>query len=120
MYQELIAEQAYLAQQRVVSGEDVIVGVNAFQDDEAQVPERFDVPVGLEPAQRARLEELRAVRDGAAVERALAALAQAAAGDADLMPPIVEAVDTDATLGEICGCLRGVFGEYRPSSAAAI
>ena len=120
MYQELIAEQAYRAQQRVASGEDVVVGVNAFQDDEAPVPERFDVPVALEPAQRARLEALRASRSGAAVERALAALAEVAGGSGDLMPPIVDAVDADATLGEICGCLRGVFGEYRPSSAAAI
>jgi methylmalonyl-CoA mutase, N-terminal domain len=120
MYQELIAEQAYLAQQRVARGEDVVVGVNAFQDDEARVPERFDVPAGLEPAQRARLVELRAARDGSAVETALARLAAVAAGAGDLMPPIVDAVDADATLGEICGRLRGVFGEYRPSSAATI
>jgi methylmalonyl-CoA mutase N-terminal domain/subunit len=120
MYQELIAEQAYLAQQRVASGEDVVVGVNAFQDEEAPVPERFDVPAELEPAQRGRLVELRAGRDGAAVDGALARLGEVAAGDGDLMPPIVDAVDADATLGEICGCLRGVFGEYRPSTAAAI
>jgi methylmalonyl-CoA mutase, N-terminal domain len=120
MYQELIAEQAYLAQQRLASGEDVVVGVNAFQDDEASLPERFDVPAELEPAQRARVRELRADRDGAAVQGALASLAQVAAADGDLMPPIVAAVDADATLGEICGCLRGVFGEYRPSTAAAI
>jgi methylmalonyl-CoA mutase, N-terminal domain len=119
-YQTLIAEEAYRAQQRVAAGEDIVVGVNAFQDESAPTPERFDVPPQLEPAQRARLAELRAGRDQARVNAVLAALAEVAAGDGDLMPPILAAVDADATLGEICGALRGVFGEYRPSSAAAI
>ena len=120
VYQQLIAEEAYRAQQRVAAGEDIVVGVNAFQDESAPTPERFDVPPQLEPAQRARLAELRAGRDQAAVTAVLAALAEVAAGDGDLMPPILAAVDADATLGEICGALRTVFGEYRPSSAAAI
>jgi methylmalonyl-CoA mutase, N-terminal domain len=120
VYQQLIAEEAYRAQQRVAAGEDIVVGVNAFQDESAPTPERFDVPPQLEPAQRARLAALRAGRDQAGVNAVLAALAEVAAGDGDLMPPILAAVDADATLGEICGALRGVFGEYRPSSAAAI
>jgi methylmalonyl-CoA mutase, N-terminal domain len=47
-------------------------------------------------------------------------LAGAARGSSDLMPPILEAVRSEATLGEICGTLRGVFGEYRPAAAAMI
>jgi methylmalonyl-CoA mutase N-terminal domain/subunit len=54
------------------------------------------------------------------VDASLEALAQTAAGDGDLMPPIVAAVAVDATLGEVCGALRDVFGSFRPGSAAAI
>ena len=54
------------------------------------------------------------------MDAALAALAEAAAGAGDLMPPIVAAVAVDATLGEVCGALRDVFGSFRPGSAAAI
>ncbi|MDX6535067.1 MAG: methylmalonyl-CoA mutase, N-terminal domain, partial [Gaiellales bacterium] len=95
-------------------------GVNRFQDDTAPMPERFDVPAELEPAQRARLEQLRAQRDSDAVAAALDDLAAAARGGADLMPPILAAVRADASLGEICGALRSAFGEYRPAAAASI
>jgi len=116
--QQLIADEAYEKQRRIASGEDVVVGVNAFQDESAPSPERFDVPPSLEPLQRERLERLRAERDGGASSAALAALAGAAAGSGDLMPPIVAAVEADATLGEICSALRVAFGEYRPAGAA--
>ena len=66
------------------------------------------------------MARLREQRDGVAADQALAVLERAAAGDDNLMPPIVAAVDAGATLGEICGALRRVFGEYRPASAAAI
>jgi methylmalonyl-CoA mutase, N-terminal domain len=119
-YQQLIAEEAYRAQQRVASGEDVIVGVNAYRDEEAPAPERFDVPPSLEAAQLERLAELRASRDGHAVGSSLVRLGEAAAGKGDLMGPIVASVEAGATLGEICGSLREVFGEYRPDAAAVI
>jgi len=61
-----------------------------------------------------RLERLRRERDAAAAEAALARLSDAARGDANLMPAILEAVRAYATLGEICGTLRGVWGEYVP------
>ncbi|MDX6593374.1 MAG: methylmalonyl-CoA mutase, N-terminal domain [Gaiellales bacterium] len=119
-YQQLIADEAYRREQRIASGEDVVVGVNRFQDDTAPMPERFDVPAELEPAQRARLEQLRAQRDSNAVAAVLDDLAAAARGGADLMPPILAAVRADASLGEICGALRSAFGEYRPAAAASI
>ncbi|HET7379931.1 MAG TPA: methylmalonyl-CoA mutase family protein, partial [Gaiellales bacterium] len=119
-YQQLIAEEAYRAQQRVASGEDVIVGVNAYRDEQAPAPERFDVPPSLEAAQLERLAELRASRDGHAVSSSLVRLGEAAAGNGDLMGPIVGSVEAGATLGEICGSLREVFGEYRPDAAAVI
>jgi methylmalonyl-CoA mutase N-terminal domain/subunit len=119
-YQQLIAEEAYRKHQRIASGEDIVVGVNAFRDEDAPSAERFDVPVQLEPAQRELLAALRGRRDQAAVDASLAALAETAAGNDDLMPPIVAAVAVDATLGEVCGALRDVFGSFRPGSAAAI
>ena len=119
-YQQLIAEEAYRKHQRIADGEDIVVGVNAFRDEDAPSAERFDVPVQLEPAQRELLAALRRRRDQAAVDAALAALAETAAGSRDLMPPIVAAVAVDATLGEVCGALRDVFGSFRPGSAAAI
>ncbi|MDX6550131.1 MAG: hypothetical protein QOJ31_815, partial [Gaiellales bacterium] len=61
---------------------------------------------------------LRSRRDGAAAAAALERLAEVAGGNGDLMPPIVAAVDADATLGEICTALRVAFGEYRPVGAA--
>jgi len=116
----VIADEAYERERRVASGEDVVVGVNAYVDDTAVLPERFDVPPQLAADQRLRLEALRAERDGAAVESALAALERTAAATENLMPAIVAAVSAEATLGEICAALRSQFGAYRPASAAQI
>ena len=71
-YQQLIAEEAYRKHQRIADGEDIVVGVNAFRDEDEPSTERFDVPVQLEPAQRKLLAALRARRDQAAVDAALA------------------------------------------------
>jgi methylmalonyl-CoA mutase N-terminal domain/subunit len=118
--QQLIADEAYAREQRVASGEEVVVGVNAFADEPVRQPERFDVPPDLAAEQVRRLGRLRSERDPAGLERALAALAQAARAEDNLMPAIVRAVDANATLGEVCGCMREVFGEYRPATAARI
>jgi methylmalonyl-CoA mutase N-terminal domain/subunit len=114
-YQRCIQEESYKFEKAVESGERVVVGVNKYRD-EGEEPHPFfraDNPA-LEKAQVAKLAELRSRRDSAAVESALAGL-RAAAEDpkADLMPPIIEAVRGYATLGEICGVMRDVFGEYR-------
>jgi len=118
--QQVIGDEAYAREQRVAAGEEVVVGVNAFADEPARQPERFDVPAGVAEEQRRRLGELRAQRDPAAVERALSGLVEAARGAGNLMPSIVAAVESTATMGEICDALRAVFGEYRPSAAAPI
>jgi methylmalonyl-CoA mutase N-terminal domain/subunit len=70
-----------------------------------------------EARQIARLERLRRERSSADVTHALRGLEQAARGTENLMPPILEAVNAYATLGEICDVLRGVFGEYRETPA---
>jgi methylmalonyl-CoA mutase N-terminal domain/subunit len=120
VYQQLIADEAYRKEQRIASGEDVVVGVNAFVDDKAVEPERFDVPPHLESEQREKLVRLRERRDGAVSAGALSALEVAARGEDNLMPAIVDAVRAEATLGEICGALRTAFGDYRPAAAALI
>jgi methylmalonyl-CoA mutase, N-terminal domain len=119
-YQRVIADEAYERERRVAAGEEVVVGVNAFVDDSAVLPERFDVPPQLAADQRRRLETLRAQRDGGAVEAALAELERVASATGNLMPAIIAAVSAEATLGEICGTLRARFGAYRPASAAQI
>jgi methylmalonyl-CoA mutase N-terminal domain/subunit len=62
----------------------------------------------------ARLQAVRASRDASAVATALIALDRTARGDANLMPSILEAVRSMASVGEICGVLKGVFGKHRP------
>jgi methylmalonyl-CoA mutase, N-terminal domain len=110
--EEEIQDSAYGFQKEIESGDRVIVGVNRFQT-ESELPSgllRVDPAVG--EAQTKRLEQVRATRDSSAVSSALETLRAAAQGSDNVMPPIIEAVKQRATLGEICGVLREVFGEY--------
>jgi methylmalonyl-CoA mutase N-terminal domain/subunit len=99
----------------VESGEKVIVGVNHFTTDESHPIELLVVDEGVGEAQRRHLSEVRAGRDAAATETVLGRLRAAARGEENLMPPILQAVEALATVGEISDCLRGVFGLYRES-----
>jgi methylmalonyl-CoA mutase, N-terminal domain len=119
-YQQTIADEAYARERRIASGEDVVVGVNRYADEAAPLPERFDVPADVASGQREALAELRAERDQGAVDAALGDLGDAAASEENALPAIVAAVEAEATLGEICGALRQVFGDYRPAVAAQI
>ena len=114
-YQAAIADESYSFEREVESGERVIVGVNKYRTDEQPATEFFRVDNrALEQAQVEKLSGLRARRDNPAVDASLAALREAAvASSADLMPPILASVRAYATLGEICGVMREVFGEYR-------
>ena len=91
-----------------------MVGVNRYQlDDEKQIP-ILKVDPALEGEQIARVRALRARRDEAAAEPALARLKQAAAGErANLMGPIIDAAQADVTMGEMCDALREVWGIWR-------
>ncbi|MEW6660676.1 MAG: methylmalonyl-CoA mutase family protein [Thermodesulfobacteriota bacterium] len=111
--QKEIGASAYRYQQEIEAGTRIVVGLNKFQVKEEEKPKdllKVDPEVG--DRQVARLQELKSTRDSAQVAQALAALKTAAQGDANLMPPILAAVKSLATLGEICDTLRGVFGEY--------
>jgi methylmalonyl-CoA mutase N-terminal domain/subunit len=112
--QREIQESAYRHQKAVEAQERVMVGVNRFQVTEDYVPDILRVDESVCEAQVERLRQLRAGRDKDAVERALVALQNAAAGDENLVPYVLEAVEAYATTGEICNALRRVFGEYQP------
>jgi len=112
--QREIQEAAYRAQQAVESGQETVVGVNAFRADEALHLERLRVDPLIERAQADRLAALRARREPSRVAETLGRLEAAARGAENLMPVFVAAVEADLTLGEICGVLRGTWGEYRP------
>jgi len=116
--QREIQDVAYERQEAIESGERVIVGVNEYTvEEDAQDPAIEDVSEEQERSQIERLEAVRADRDDEAVDAALDALRDAAAGEENLMPFIVDAVKAYATVGEICDALRDVFGEYQPGAA---
>jgi methylmalonyl-CoA mutase N-terminal domain/subunit len=110
-----IQDAAYAYQRAVESGEQVVVGVNKFaRDTEPGVPlQRID-PL-LEQRQVERLRALRERRDKQAWQSSLDRVAAAAREGGNLMPPILAAVGSYATVGEIAHTMRGVFGEYRES-----
>ncbi len=110
--QREIQNSAYAYQLEVEKGEEVVVGVNRFQIDEPLPENLLRVDPAVEKKQQERLEALKKRRDGVAVAKALSTLEEAAKGDKNLMPPILEAVRHYATLGEIADTLRKVFGEY--------
>lgn len=110
--QQEIQNAAYKAQQQVDSGEAVVVGVNRFtQDTEVEVPiQRIDE--SLERRQVERLQALRLCRDPQRWQSAIDAVIETARNGGNLMPAILEAVESRCTIGEISGALRKVFGEY--------
>ena len=111
--QSEIQNAAYEYQRAVERGERIVVGVNRFQSREERPAATFRLDPALECAQVERLRQVRVSRSQSAVEERLGALERAAACGENLMPPILEAADAYATVGEISDRLRGVFGEYR-------
>lgn len=114
--QKEIQESAYKWQMEVENKQRVIVGVNQFQIEEKPVAGLLRVDAAVGELQKKKLADMRAKRDNDAVKSSLAALEKAAQDEkANLLPPILAAVKNYATLGEICGVLRKVFGEYEAS-----
>ena len=111
--QKEIQDSAYKWQMDVESGARVIVGVNKFQVEEEAPKNLLRVDASVGEKQKAKVEAMKAKRDNAAVQAALADLKAACSDENEnLMPHILAAVKTYATLGEICGVMREVFGEY--------
>lgn len=111
--QRQIEDAAYVYQREIESGERIIVGVNGFQSDEEKRPATLKVDPEVESMQVAALCRLKKSRNSDKVNHALQKLEQAARGDANLFPFVLDAVREYATLGEICNVLRRVFGEYK-------
>ncbi|GGM85471.1 methylmalonyl-CoA mutase [Thermopolyspora flexuosa] len=107
-----IAEAAFAYQQKLEKGEKRLVGVNCHTATVSQPLEILRVSHEVELEQRRVLAERRAARDQAAVDRALARMVEVARGDGNLIPPMLEAVRAEATLGEICDALREEWGTY--------
>jgi methylmalonyl-CoA mutase N-terminal domain/subunit len=114
--QRQVQESAYKAQLAIDAGEAVVVGVNKFVTDEAASIEVFRVDPQLEAQQIQRVRSVREARNASAWAAALDAVRSAARGSDNLVPPIIAAVEAQATVGEIADTLRGVFGEYREVS----
>jgi methylmalonyl-CoA mutase cobalamin-binding domain/chain len=113
-FQAELADTAYRYQRQKERGELAVVGVNKYVDPAgAGVPFALhEVDADVEARQRERLARVKRERSGDEVARALAALAQVARGDGNLIPPTIDAVRARATLGEIVQALRDVFGTY--------
>ena len=113
--QREIQEAAYQAHLALERNEALVVGVNAYQSEEAPSVDVLRVDPAIGQEQQGHLAELRARRDRQRVEALLGALGRAAEGSDNLMPHFIECAEADVTLGEICGRLRQIWGEYRPA-----
>lgn len=115
-FQSAIADSAYEYEKAINSGERVVVGVNKYVKADEDPLDILRIGAEVEATQRDRLLRLRGARDGGAVAAALDAIRVGAAGDANLMELIVVAARARATLGEIVGAMKDVFGGYREPS----
>jgi methylmalonyl-CoA mutase N-terminal domain/subunit len=111
--QRQIQDSAYKAQLAIDTAEATVVGVNRYTSDETERIEVFTLDPALERAQADRVQALRARRDSTIWKKAIDVVAAAARGTENLVPPIIAAVEAEATVGEIADTLRSVFGEYK-------
>jgi len=114
--QREIMRSAYDYQRAVDSGEQVIVGVKKFITEEEGTPRLLEIGEAVEKKQIERLKKLRQERDNEGVSQVLNKVRQVAQRDENVMPVLIEAVKTYATVGEISDAFRDVFGEYREPS----
>jgi methylmalonyl-CoA mutase N-terminal domain/subunit len=111
--QREIEESALSYHERYKSGQDIVVGVNKYVTDQVDDVDILRVDPESEQRQLARLKAFKENRDQAAVELKLEELRAVARGEGNLLHPIRAALAADASIGEVCGAMRDVFGEYR-------
>lgn len=112
--QQEMARHAYEYQREIETNKRIVVGINKFADNkQLEINDVLTADLSVAERQIAKINHLKAFRDQAAVDLALAKLKDACEGEENLMPYLIEAVKTYATLGEICGVMREVFGEYK-------
>lgn len=112
--QNEIQDSAYKFQKEVEAKQQVVVGVNSFQVEEKRELERLKMDPAIEKNQVAKLADLRKNRDNVKASELMAQLDSAARSTDNLMPLLVTCMENDLTLGEVCGVLRKVWGEYQP------
>ncbi|HWX74963.1 MAG TPA: methylmalonyl-CoA mutase family protein [Solirubrobacteraceae bacterium] len=110
-----IDESAWGYEERYRTGQDIVVGVNAYQEDDVEVPDLLRVDPDSERLQLERLREFKAARDAKLVERRLEELRSVARGSENLLPSIRQALADRCSLGEVCGAMQDVFGRYTPT-----
>ena len=111
-----IEESAFGYHERYRTGQDIVVGVNKFVDEgEPEVPDILRVDPESEREQVERLTAFKAGRETELVQRRLEAIREAARGEDNLLPSLRAALKDRCTLGEVCGAMRDVFGEYKPT-----
>jgi methylmalonyl-CoA mutase N-terminal domain/subunit len=107
-----IEEAAFRAQREIEEGEKTVVGVNRYVEAGGEAPSLLSVDESVEKEQVERLRAFRARRDESKSKQALGRLSAAAREERNLMPEILESVEAEATLGEIIGTLKGIYGEF--------
>jgi methylmalonyl-CoA mutase N-terminal domain/subunit len=110
-----IEESAFGYHERYRVAQDVVVGVNRFVEDDPEVPDILRVDPESEREQVERLKAFKADRDAATVEQRLQDIRAAAGGNDNMLPVLREALKDGCTMGEVCGAMRDVFGEYQPN-----
>ena len=111
--QNEIAASAYKYQRDIETGEKVIVGVNKFTSEEQPLKDVFSIDDSIRQLQIDKINKVKAERDNEQVKSILKKLDSNARADINLMPTILEAAESYATLGEIADTMRNVFGEYK-------
>jgi methylmalonyl-CoA mutase, N-terminal domain len=110
-----IDESAWGYQERYRIGQDIVVGVNKFEEDDIEVPDLLRVDPESEREQVDRLKAFKANRDHELVERRLRELREGAQGETNMLPLIRQALKDRCSLGEVCGAMQDVFGSYAPT-----
>lgn len=112
--QDEIARSAYEYQRQIENGQKIIVGVNTFKSEQINGIAGFRIDDSIRQVQTEKLALLRTRRDPGKCDSLLQSINDKAAGDENLMPAVIEAVENFCTLGEIADTLREVYGEYKP------
>ena len=109
-----IEESAWGYEERYRTGQDIVVGVNKYVEEDIEIEDILRVDPETEQAQVDRLKAFKADRDSELADRRLEELREAARGTDNLLPYIRQALKDRASMGEVCGAMRDVFGEYQP------
>jgi methylmalonyl-CoA mutase N-terminal domain/subunit len=110
-----IEESAFGYHERYRTGQDIVVGVNAFVEDSVEVPDLLRVDPESEREQVRRLKAFKEARDGQLIGLRLEQIRDAARGTGNMLPALSDALRDRCSLGEVCGAMRDVFGSYRPN-----